>query len=91
MAIALRQTAHRMIDYLPEDKMAYVISILRGIESINIPEEDPDESDLLLIKEANVDNEETTSLDHLVRELGFIADKLRAIYKIPEGDVYKEL
>ena len=25
MAVALREAAHRMIDYLPEDKIAYVI------------------------------------------------------------------
>ena len=44
--MALREAAHRMIDYLPEDKVAYVISILKGIEEINISEEDQDELDI---------------------------------------------
>ena len=77
MAMALREAAHRMIDYLPEDKIAYVISILRGIEGINISEEAPDELDLLLIQDAKIDNEETTALDDLVKELGLSRDELQ--------------
>ncbi len=77
MAIAPREAAHRMIDYLPEDKIAYVISILKEIEGINISEEDPDELDLLLIRDAKIDNEETTSLKDVVKELGFSRDELQ--------------
>ena len=75
--MVLREATHRMIDYLPEDKVAYVISILKGIEGINISEEDPDELDLLLIRDAKIDNEEATSLDDLVKELGFSRDELQ--------------
>jgi len=77
MAMALREAAHRMIEYLPEDKIAYVISILRGIKGINISEEDPEELDLLLIRDAKIYNDETTSLDDLVKELGFSRDELQ--------------
>ncbi len=75
--MALREAAHRIIDHLPEDKIAYVISILKGIEGINISEEEPDQFDLLMIQDAKIDNEETTPLDNLVKELGFSIDELQ--------------
>ena len=78
MNTTLRKSAHQIIESLPDDKVAYVIAILRGIQGLNIPEEEPDDIDLQLIREAMDDNEEETSLDDFVRELGFNVDELRS-------------
>ncbi len=78
MDTELRKSAHKIIDGLPDDKVAYVIAILRGLQGLNIPEEESDEMDFQLIKEAMCNNEEETSLDDLVIELGFSADELRS-------------
>ena len=32
----LRNSAHKIIDGLPDDRVAYVIAILRGIQGLNI-------------------------------------------------------
>lgn len=78
MNTTLRKSAHQIIENLPDDKVAYVIAILRGIQGLNIPEEEPDDIDLQLIREAMEDNDEETSLDDFARELGFNVDELRS-------------
>jgi hypothetical protein len=46
----LKEKAHKLIDTVPDDKMAQVVIILEGIKSII--EDELDEWDLQLVKEA---------------------------------------
>ncbi|NLY44764.1 MAG: hypothetical protein GX053_02060 [Tissierella sp.] len=73
----IRQKAHNLIERLPEDQIAYIINIIEGIKGISIPNENPDELDLFLIKESEKDNDETEDLDDFVKELGFDVDELQ--------------
>ncbi len=66
-----------MIDTLPEDQVAYIISIIEGIKGISISDEVPDEFDMYLIRESEVDNNDIMPLDKFVEELGFNSDELQ--------------
>ena len=73
----IRQKAHNPIERLPEDQIAYIISIIEGIKGISIPNENPDELDLYLIKESESDSDEIQDLDDFVKELGLDVDELQ--------------
>ncbi|MGB4437848.1 MAG: hypothetical protein WBJ13_01205 [Sedimentibacter sp.] len=73
----VKKKAHRLIDALPEDQVAYIINIIEGIKGISISDEIPDEFDMYLIKESEEDNDDIMILDKFVEELGFKADELQ--------------
>ena len=73
----IKKKAYRLIDTLPEDQVAYVISIIEGIKGISISDEVPDELDMYLIKESEMDNDDIMTLDKFVEELGFKPDELQ--------------
>ena len=73
----IRQKAHNLIEKLPDDQIAYIISIIEGIKGISIPNDTPDELDLYLIKESESDSDETEALDDFAKELGFDVDELQ--------------
>lgn len=73
----IKKKAHRLIDALPEDQVAYIISIIEGIKGISILDEEPDEFDMFLIKESEEDNEDSMPLEKFAEELGFKADELQ--------------
>jgi hypothetical protein len=73
----IKKKAHKLIDSLPEDQVAYVIKIIEGIKGISISDEDPDEFDMYLIKESNEDSDDSMPLDKFAEELGFNIDELQ--------------
>ena len=73
----IRQKAHNLIERLPDDQIAYVISIIEGIKGKSILNDNPDELDLYLIKESENDSGETENLDDFVKELGLDLDDLQ--------------
>lgn len=73
----IRKKAHYLIDKLPEDQVAYIISIIEGIKGISIQSEEPDDYDRFLIKESQDDNNETVALEDFLDELGINADELQ--------------
>ena len=73
----IKRKAHRLIDTLPEDQVAYIISIIEWIKGISISDEVPDEFDMYLIRESEVDNNDIMPLDKFVEELGFNSDELQ--------------
>lgn len=74
----LKIKAHELIDALPDDKMAKVLTILENVKDI-INDDLLDEWDLQLVKEAKVAEEqgEFITLDDVAKELGFDTDKLQ--------------
>ena len=73
----IKKKAHKLIDSLPEEELAYVIKIIERIKGIDISDEDPDDFDMYLIKESNEDSDDTIALDKFVEELGFKLDELQ--------------
>lgn len=75
---ALKLKAHQLIDALPDEKMAKVLTILENVKDI-INDDLPDEWDIQLIKEAREaeKNGEFVSLDDVAKELGFDVGKLQ--------------
>lgn len=73
---ALKEKAHKIIDSVPDDKMAQVVIILEGIKSII--EDELDEWDLQLVKEAQValKKNEFVSFEDVLREAGLSAKDL---------------
>ncbi len=73
----IKKKAHKLIDSLPEEEIAYVIKMIERIKGINISDENPDDFDMFLIKESNEDSDETIALDKFIEELGFKPDELQ--------------
>lgn len=73
----IKKKAHKLIDSLPEEEIAYVIKMTERIKGINISDENPDDFDRFLIKESNEDSDETIALDKFIEELGFKPDELQ--------------
>ena len=73
----IRKKAHYLIDKLPEDQVAYLVKIIEGIKGLSIPNEEPDELDMFLIKESQADNEDTMTMEDLIEELGIDANELQ--------------
>lgn len=73
----IKKKAHNLIDNLPEDQVAYLVSIIEGIKGISISDEKPDAFDMYLIRESEKDNNDVMPLDEFVKELGFNPDELQ--------------
>lgn len=72
----LKQKAHKLIDTVPDDKMAQVVIILEGIKSII--EDDLDEWDLQLVKQAQeaLKKGDFIPFEDVLREAGLSAKEL---------------
>jgi hypothetical protein len=73
----LKQKAHKLIDTVPDEKMAQVVVILEGIKSII--NDDLDEWDLQLIQEAQaaLKDGEFISFEEVLKEAGLSAKDLQ--------------
>jgi hypothetical protein len=70
---ALKEKAHKIIDQLPDNKMAKVINILISIKEIlENSEEEIDDYDMQLIKEAEQERKkgEYVSFEEILKEAG---------------------
>ena len=66
-----REYAHQLLDKIPESKMIYIVGILEGATIPEIEEVEPDEWDLKMIEEAEMENDgETVTLDELLKKEG---------------------
>ncbi|MCM1329773.1 MAG: hypothetical protein NC253_10080 [Ruminococcus sp.] len=75
--MSTRELAYSLIDRLPERQLEAVVEILKGLSVPKIPEVEPDEWDLEMIKRAEEDNDgETISIEDLAKELGIDYDSL---------------
>lgn len=72
-----KERAIQLIRSIPEDKLLYVVELLKGIKGISIEEEEPDAFDLQLIADSKVDNDEGKDFEDFVKELGFSLDELQ--------------
>ncbi len=74
----LKEKAHKLIDTVPDDKIPQVIIILEGIKRI-ISDEEPDEWDLCLIKEAQkaLKDGEFVPFEEVLKEAGLSAKDLQ--------------
>lgn len=66
-----RAEAIKLLDTIPDDKMLYVVNILRNVNELTVQEVVPDELDLALLQEAAADQEEAVSFQQAITELGF--------------------
>lgn len=73
----IKKKAHKLIDSMPEEQVAYVIKIIERIKGASISDEDPDDFDMYLIKESNEDSDDTIPLDKFVEELGYKSNELQ--------------
>lgn len=66
-----REQLKQIIDRLPDDKLAYIASLIFSIERTDIEEVEPDEWDLRMIAEAEANNDgSVVSLDELLAREG---------------------
>lgn len=66
-----REMAKSLIDKIPENKLIFIIPLLRGASIPDIEEAEPDEWDKAMIREAKSENNnEPTDIDTLAEELG---------------------
>ena len=66
-----KERAIELLDKIPESKMYYILGILEGASIPEVEEVEPDEWDLRMIAEANMENDgEEISLEDLKKELG---------------------
>lgn len=66
-----REQLKQIIDRLPEDKLAYIASLIFSIEKTDIEEVEPDEWDLRMIAEAEANNDgQGVPIETLAAELG---------------------
>jgi hypothetical protein len=72
MMNASKAKAHQLIDALPDEKMSKVLIILEGVKDIIIEDEEPDEWDLQLVKEAQeaLKNGEFIPFEEVLKEAG---------------------
>ncbi|MDR1159026.1 MAG: hypothetical protein LBK69_00125 [Syntrophomonadaceae bacterium] len=71
----LKEKAHRLIDTLPAEKLVYVVAILTGMRGLMIDEEEPDEFDLLLLREIK-DEHPFVSFEESLSKAGFSVNEL---------------
>lgn len=61
----------QLIDDIPDQKLIYVVDMLKSIKNLLVEEVEPDEWDLQMINQAQEENDGTTvSFEKLADELG---------------------
>lgn len=75
--ISARTEAIKLLNAIPDDKMLYVVNILRNINDLTRQEIEPDNWDLALLKQAENDHEEAVPLERAIEELGFDINEFR--------------
>ncbi len=56
----IKKWTHNLIDNLTDEQVEQIFNIMKSIKILSIPNIEPDEIDLHLIKEAKADGEEYT-------------------------------
>lgn len=74
-----KEIAINIINQMPEQNMAYIVNILKGLKNLPVIEEvEPDEWDLEMIARANHGNDGTyVSLDDLLTKDGLTYEDLQ--------------
>lgn len=74
-----KEIAINIINQMPEQNMAYIVNILKGLKNLPVIEEvEPDEWDLEMIARANHGNDGTyVSLDDLLKKDGLTYEDLQ--------------
>lgn len=74
--INARSEAIKLLNAIPDDKMLYVVNILRNVNDMTRQEVEPDELDLTMLREAEKDHEEAVSFQQAIEGLGFDINEL---------------
>lgn len=72
-----RAEVNRMINAIPDEKMIYVLNVLRGMSGFAMEEEEPDAFDLQLMAQAKNDSDATVSFEEAIKEMGFELDEFQ--------------
>ena len=74
--MSTKELAYSLIDRLSERQLNAFVEILKGLSLSQIPEAEPDEWDLEMIKRAENENDgETVSIEDFAKELGIEYDR----------------
>ena len=74
--MSTKELAYSLIDRLSERQLNAVVEILKGLSLSQIPEAEPDEWDLEMIKRAENENDgETVRIEDFAKELGIEYDR----------------
>ena len=74
--MSTKELAYSLIDRLTERQLEAIVEILKGLSLPQIPETEPDEWDMEMIKRAENENDgETVSIEDFARELGIDYDE----------------
>lgn len=69
--MSTKELAYSLIDRLTESQLNAIVEILKGLSLSQIPEAEPDEWDMAMIKRAEEENDgETISIEDFAKELG---------------------
>ncbi len=68
----------QLIDEIPDYKLIYVVDMLNSIKSLLVEEVNPDEWDLNMISQAQIENDgETISFEEMLAKDGFTYEDLQ--------------
>ncbi|MDE5578303.1 MAG: hypothetical protein K2J11_13070 [Oscillospiraceae bacterium] len=74
--MSTKELAYSLIDRLTERQLEAIVEILKGLSLPQIPETEPDEWDVEMIKRAEEENDgETINIEDFARELGIDYDR----------------
>lgn len=74
--MSTKELAYSLIDRLTERQLEAIVEILKGLSLPQIPETEPDEWDMEMIKRAEKENDgETINIEDFARELGIDYDR----------------
>lgn len=69
--MSTKELAYSLIDRLTESQLNAIVEILKGLSLPKVPEAEPDEWDMEMIKRAEEENDgETVSIEDFAKELG---------------------
>ncbi len=72
--MSTRERAHFLLDMLSEQQVEAFLTLFGALGTIE--EEEPDEIDLEMIRNKDIDNDERMSFEDFVRKTGFDPDEL---------------
>ena len=74
--MSTREQAFYIVNQLTDEQLDAFVTLFNQVFP-NIPEKEPDEWDRAMIENSRTDNDEVSSLDDFVKELGFCPDELQ--------------
>ncbi len=72
--MSTRERAHYLLDMLSEQQVEAFLTLFGALGTIE--EEEPDEYELEMIRNKDIDNDERMSFEEFVRKTGFDPDEL---------------